>query len=128
MNGSTENTKSGAFEKPSRRHAVLTLDTANRMLTLVRRIVDDLVQTQQHLNRLQPEQDRLDRQRRTLDWPERFRRYQLREEIAAEERHFQEASAELDVLGVMVFDVAKGRVGFPTIVNDRRAYFSWEPG
>jgi hypothetical protein len=95
------------------------------MLSLVRRIVEDVLHARQELGQKQPERYRLDRQRRTLDWPARARRYQLQEEIAFEENNLQEALAELEVLGVVLLDPGKGQVGFPTIVNGRRAFFSW---
>jgi hypothetical protein len=128
MNGSTGNTASGAFETPGRREAVLNLTTARRMVPLVRRIITDLARARQDLARLQPEQERLDRQRRTLSWPERSRRYQLREEIAAADLALQEARAELEVLGVVLVDEEVGAIGLPTLVNGRRAFFSWMPG
>jgi len=34
----------------------------------------------------------------------------------------------MQVLGLTLLDAEIGRVGFPTLVNDRRAYFSWRPG
>src|SRR5205823_2231238 len=88
----------------------------------------DILQHQKTILGLQPEQERLDRQRRQLVWSERQRRYQVRDDVAAAERHLQEAVAELQSLGVVLLDSDTGRVGFPTIVNDRRAFFSWKPG
>ena len=38
------------------------------------------------------------------------------------------AFAELDGLGLTLLDVETGRVGFPTKVNKRPAYFTWLPG
>jgi hypothetical protein len=70
----------------------------------------------------------LDRNRRELAWPGRSRRYQLEEEIASNEAEMRATVAELDALGVVVLDPALGLVGFPTLVNDRRAFFSWLPG
>jgi hypothetical protein len=128
MNGSTENTAHGASEKPGRRETLFNLATAQRMLPLVRRIVADLLHQQQCLVQLLPEQDRLDRQRRTLSWPDRARRYQVQEEIAAANQHLQEALVELANLGVALVNAQDGRVGFPTVVNRRPAYFSWRAG
>jgi hypothetical protein len=128
MNGSTGNTASGAFDKPDRRETLLNLTTARRMLALVRRIVADVSQAFEELGRLYPEQERLDVQRRTLSWPERSRRYQLREEITAAEQALQQARSELENLGVVLVDEEAGWVGFPTVVNGRRAFFSWKPG
>jgi hypothetical protein len=128
MSGSTENTAHSASERPGAPDRLINLGTARRMLALVGRVVGDLLQGRRRLAELRPEQDRLDRLRRTLAWPERSRRYQLREEIAAAEQQVQDARAELTVLGVAIIDAAEGRVGFPTVVNGRTAFFSWKPG
>jgi len=128
MSGSAENMAHGASEKSSRHEVVVNLATANRMLSLLRPVIDDLLSGQKHLAELQPEQDRLDRQRRSLSWPERARRYQLREEVTAIEQDLLDTLAELEVLGVELIDPDEGRVGIPTLVNDRAAFFSWRPG
>src|SRR5438270_10542693 len=128
MNGSTENRAQGASEKPGRRPVVFNLATARRMLPLVQRVVSDVIVYRRLLTQLRPEQSRLDRQRRTLAWPERSRRYQIQEEIATAERNFQEALAELTGLAVVLLDPVVGRVGFPTVVNNRQAFFSWQLG
>jgi hypothetical protein len=98
------------------------------MLPLVGRIAADVVHHRGRLAALQPEQARLERNRKNLTWPERSRRYRIQDEIAALEKELQEALAELGSLGVVLLDAATGLVGFPTIVNDRRAFFSWKPG
>jgi hypothetical protein len=129
MSSPTGDTASSVPKKSERREVVFTLAMAHRMLPLVRRIVADLVHAQQRLGELLPEQERLDRQRRHLAWPERWRRYQLREDIAGIAQHQQEALAELEgLLGVALVDSVEGRVGFPTVVNDRPAFFSWRLG
>jgi hypothetical protein len=128
MSGFPGNTASNASERPERREAAMNLVTARRMLPLVQRIVEDILNDQKSLERLQPEQEQLDRQRHDLRWPERQRRYQLREEITGLERRLQDALAELQRLALSLLDPKVGRIGFPTIVNDRRAYFSWRPG
>jgi hypothetical protein len=128
MNGSKGNAAFNASEMPERRDIVLNLNTANRMLPLVRRVVDDILIDLKAIDRLQPEQDRLDRHKRDLVWVERQRRYQVHEEIAGAERHLQHAIEELQTLGVTLLEADTGRVGFPTLVNDRKAYFSWRPG
>src|SRR5262249_28406016 len=98
------------------------------MLPLARRVVDDILTQRHRLAELLPEQDRLDRARRTLAWPDRLRRYNLREEIAGAEHHLLDALAELEVLGLELVSAEEGRLGFPTIVDDRAAFFSWVPG
>jgi len=128
MNGSTGNKAFGASEKPERGEVFLSLGTAQRMLPLVQRIVEDILENQKAMEKLVPEQERLCRQRRQLAWPERQRRYVLQEEITQAERNLEEAREEMQVLGLTVLDAEIGRVGFPTLVNDRRAFFSWRPG
>jgi hypothetical protein len=126
MNGSTENRTSGSFERGS--ETILTWAVANRMLPLVRLIVDDLAASHKRLADIQPEIDRLDRHRRSLVWPERSRRYALQEEIAREEQRAGHARSELDELGLSLIDADLCQIGFPTMVNNRKAYFSWRPG
>jgi hypothetical protein len=128
MNGSTENRTPGASEKPGRKETSLNLATARSMLPLVQRIVDDILRDRNQLAQLMPEQNRLDRYRRDLGWPERARRYQVREEVTLTERRLEESFTELASLGLQLLDDNEGRVGFPTIVNGRRAFFSWKPG
>jgi len=128
MNGSTENTAFGASESPEHGETALSLGTARDMLPLVKHVVADILHQQATLTRLQPELARLDRNRRQLAWPARQRRYQVSEEVGVAERERQVALAELQALGVILLDSDMGRVGFPTIVNDRRAFFAWKPG
>jgi hypothetical protein len=128
MSGSNETRASEAFEKRGRHDHNLTWTAANRMLPLVRRVVADVIDCQQRLALMHPEKDRLDRHRHDLSWPERSRRYHLNEEIASGERTLRSAVAELDGLGLTLLDIGTGRVGFPTMVNKRPAYFSWLPG
>jgi hypothetical protein len=128
MSGSTENTAHDASEKPGRRDTALNLATTSKMLPLVQRIVGDVLESQRRLTQLLPEQEALDRQRRVLSWPQRARRYQVQEEVTALDRKIQEAVAELADLGLVLLDAEQGLVGFPTVVNKRRAYFSWRNG
>jgi hypothetical protein len=98
------------------------------MLPLVGRIAADIARIRARLVELGPEQARLDRDRRNLNWTGRSRRYSIQDEVVQLEKNFQEALTELTGLGVALLDAATGLVGFPTIVNDRKAYFSWKPG
>jgi hypothetical protein len=98
------------------------------MLPLVERIARDVVQHHERLGRLEPEYAHLEKNRRLLAWPARARRYQLEEEIAAANAELRGVLAELEALGVVMLDSALGLVGFPTLVNERRAFFSWRPG
>lgn len=128
MNGFTEPRASDASEHFGTHERVLTWEDGTAMLPLVGRIAEDVRRHHDRLARLGPERDGLESRRRTLAWPERLRRYQLREELAEAEKELADARAELEVLGVSLLDAHYGLVGFPTVVNDRAAYFSWQPG
>jgi hypothetical protein len=128
MNGSTENRASDAAERPGGRDVVLMWGTAQRMLPLVQRIVNDIVSLTGRLARMHPQKERLDRRRRTLAWPDRSQRYRLQEDIEHAEQELRQAIAELEDLGVALLTAHEGQVGFPTVVNDQRAFFSWRPG
>jgi hypothetical protein len=127
MNGSTEHRASDADAQLDPQQTILNLTVARRMLPLLRRIVTDILTQRRILAELGLEQETLDRQRHTLAWPQRQRRYQVHEEVAAARRHLEEALAELEVLGVALVDPAHGQLGLPTVVNGRLAYFSWRP-
>jgi hypothetical protein len=128
MSGFTENRASGASERSDGEPVILTWGAAGAMLPLVGRIAADVVRLHDRLARIGPEKERLDRMRHTLAWPDRARRYELQEEADALLKELQEAGAELETLGVALLHGPSGLVGFPTVVNDRPAYFSWRPG
>jgi hypothetical protein len=117
-----------ASDKPERMETNLSLKTVQRMLPLVQRIVDDILNSRKVLTRLQPEEAALDRKKTYLAWPERQRRYAIKEEVASADLIMQDALTELRDLGLVLLDSDFGRVGFPTVVNNRRAYFSWQAG
>ena len=124
----TPNRAGNSAGKPRKKEVTLDLTTARQMLPLVKGIVSDIVNARLALNRLTPEQDRLERQRRELVWQERQRRYQIIDEIAAAEKALATAVGELGGLGVTVVDDEAGEVDFPTKVNGRTAAFSWLMG
>src|SRR5207244_13501749 len=100
----TPNRASNPAGKPRRKEITLDLPTARGMLPLVRSIVSDIVTSRTALNRLTPEQERLDRHRRDLVWQERQRRYQLQDEIRAAEKSITTALSELPDLGLNLID------------------------
>jgi hypothetical protein len=128
MSGFTEYQASGASDLGGRADAVLTWELAQRMLPLVKRIVLDIIHLVNRVSAIEPEKDRLDRHRHDLVWPERQRRYQLTDELRRAIAELQNARLELDALGVVLLDAELGLVGFPTLVNNQRAFFSWKPG
>jgi len=95
---------------------------------LIERIVADILSDQKELNRLAFEQEGLDRDRRSLSWPERGRRYAVQGEVSRLQNRLEEEIKELDTLGTVLMSPQTGLVGFPTIVNGKAAYFSWQVG
>ena len=128
MSGSRSYPTSDASESPERGEVVLSLKTVQKMLPLVQQIASDIVTRHRAIVVLQPEEERLDRQRHSLDWPMRNRRYEVKEELAKAEKEREVALAELRDLGLVLLSELEGRIGFPTTVNNRRAYFSWRVG
>ncbi|MGL4554713.1 MAG: DUF2203 family protein [Gemmataceae bacterium] len=128
MSGFTENRTPGASEHAGAPARLLTWQAAKAMLPLVGRIAADISATAKRRDGLRAERAGLDDARRVLDWPRRRRLYQLEEEVSAAEADLRRVTGELDGLGVTLLDAARGLVGFPTMVNQRRAFFSWQPG
>ena len=126
MKGSPKRASNSARQS-ARAAVVLDLPTVQMMLPLVRRIVADLLAAEQDNGSLLWELEGLDRNRRTLTWPERQRRYLIQDEITRFSDRRRELEGELDQLGVHLVDSVHGRVGFPTIVNAKPAFFSWQP-
>ena len=128
MSNSPNRASSNPAGKPRRKEITLDLLTARQMLPLVRSIVSDIVTSRTALNRLTPEQERLDRHRRDLVWQERERRYQIHEEIKVAEASLTHAKTELTELGLSLLDDEAGEVDFPTKINGRTAAFNWKFG
>lgn len=125
MSNTPNRASNGSAGKPRKKEVTLDLTTARQMLPLVRGIVTDVQSARRAINRLVPEQERLERQRRDLVWQERQRRYQVIDEIAAAEKAWTTAVSELNNLGITLVDDEAGEVDFPTKVNGRTAAFSW---
>ena len=70
----------------------------------------------------------LDRERRSLTWESRRRRYSLTDELNTTSKAYSAAIGELTQLGVSLVDDAAGSVEFPTRINGRPAAFSWQMG
>lgn len=114
--------------KSRKKDVTLDLPTTRQMLPLVKSIVADIVGTKQRLTKLVPEQETLERNRRSLGWAERQRRYSITEEIVQAERNLTGAVSELDALGLTLVNDVMGQVDFPTRINGRPAAFSWQLG
>jgi hypothetical protein len=128
MSGSSHKRASELPGKPKRKAGAIDLSTARQMLPLVRSIVTDIIDQKRRLADLSHEQDILDRERRSLTWESRRRRYAVTDEVSQTERNFTTAVGELSRLGVTLVDPDAGRVDFPTRINGRPAAFSWQVG
>ncbi|HEV3143735.1 MAG TPA: DUF2203 family protein [Gemmataceae bacterium] len=115
-------------EKTRRKNQSVDLITARRMLPLVQRIVSDFLTDRQELNRFQFEEEGLERNKRNLSWPERQRRYAVQGELVRLEGRLEEEQQELAQLGAILVNEITGQIGFPTLVNGRPAFFSWQMG
>jgi hypothetical protein len=118
----------GPTGQPKRKQNTIDLPTARQMLPLVQSIVKDLVDTRSKLTHLSGEQDVLDRERRSLTWESRQRRYSVADELNTASKAYTAALGELTQLGVSLVDDAAGSVEFPTRINGRPAAFSWQMG
>jgi len=118
----------GSGEKTRKKKHPVDLHTARRMLPLVQRIVSDIVHDAEELDKFTFEQEGLDRNKITLSWPERQRRYAVQGEVVRLQSRIDEGRAELDSLGAVLVNRHKGAVNFPTLVHGRPAYFSWQLG
>jgi hypothetical protein len=128
MSGFTENRTSGTPDHAGAPPRLLTWQASKAMLPLVGRVAQDIVTHTDDLLALKSELASLDARQRQLSWPERSRRYDLAEKVTIAESDLKKAITELDSLGVALLDARTGLVGFPTMVNQRRAFFNWAPG
>ena len=128
MSGSRSFSTSDASESPERTEVVLSLTTVHKMLPLVQQIAGDIVTSHKSIARLLPEEEVLDHKRHSLDWPERKRRYEVKEELAKADKELEVAHTELRELGLVILNELEGGIGFPTMVNNRRAFFAWHMG
>lgn len=118
----------GPTGQPKRKQTSIDLSTARQMLPLVESIVRDIVDTRKRMAHLSGEQDVLDRERRSLTWESRRRRYSLTDELNTANKAYSAAVGELSQLGVSLVDDDAGSVDFPTRINGRPAAFSWQMG
>ena len=128
MGGFTENQAFEANERPGTSDRIMTWQAGRDMLPLVGQIALDIARLTTRAEQLQQELANLEKLRRNLDWPQRSRRYQLEDEAVAVQADLRAVQTELETLGLTLLDPAVGLVGFPTMVNERRAFFSWHPG
>jgi hypothetical protein len=114
--------------RPAKAPVAVDLRMARQMLPLIRSIVSEIVGTKRHLGLLSQEQERLDKQRRQLEWKDRNRRYSIGDEVVQVEQDYSSAIKELESLGLKLVDPDLGEVEIPTRINGRQAAFSWKLG
>ncbi|MCH2180295.1 MAG: DUF2203 domain-containing protein [Mariniblastus sp.] len=113
---------------PSNVGEPFTVDTANAMLPLVKRIVADMLRLQKTVQRQRERLSVIDQLQDTTDQPE----YQeeladIRGSMQGEEQQLEACVRELNALGVepqMPFD---GSVDFPAVLNRRAVCLCWHP-
>ena len=104
----------------SRRRRWYTLEEANRSLVLVRRIVRDVIRQHGKVIELQELADRTDG-RLSPD-------SQAGQDLRATINHLGGLLQELDELNVLLVDYFQGAVDFPSQVDGREIYLSWQAG
>ena len=115
---------------PLENQRLFSVDDANRMLPLVKRIVADIVALSEELDRRQYRLDRLgngpkgdqDNTHGSKEWD------QIEQEIDADEDRLEEYVSELTVLGVELQDAGIGEVDFRTQIDGQDAYLCWRLG
>jgi hypothetical protein len=106
---------------------VLTWEESQAMVPLVSSIVRDLIGLATDLDRCEEELSSLPRLNE-LDWRGRSKAYALQEQIATISKDLRNAYLELEGLHLTLLNAESGMVGFPTLVNNRRAFFTFTLG
>jgi len=107
---------------------VMTWELANSMLPLVARIVEDLMASDRQLLLTEEKRNLLYSKKAQLDWKGRSNLYHSQDEIKRLSAHLRFLLVELEQVGLTLLDAERGLIGFPTLVNNRRAFFTWKPG
>ncbi len=107
---------------------IMTLENAETMLPLASRVAEDLKVISSRVRLLRSEKNFYDKKKKKLNWKERRRAYEVTDELYFSELTLENITVELKAIGVEPLIPELGLVGFPTLVNNRKAYFSWKPG
>jgi len=109
-----------------------TAASANRMLPLVRAIVQDIVELHRDLEdrsqRLDHLRDVAGSTRRRDDDPYTEEVLQMQRDLDQDAERLKGYVRELDTLGVEFKDAGKGLVDFPTMIDGKIAYLCWRLG
>jgi hypothetical protein len=104
-----------------------TPEEANRALTLVRRVTEDIVRTYGALSESAGAYKRL-RAHATPEEPGAERIEDLKREMASLSDEIDAFVVELDEIGCEVKDLREGTVDFPAEMDGRRVYLCWRVG
>jgi hypothetical protein len=109
-----------------------TAAAANRMLPLVRAIVQDIVELNRDLEersqRLESLQAVAGSDRRRGDDPYAEEVDQMQRDLSHDSDRLKDFVRELEHLGVEFKDPGKGLVDFPTVINGKNAFLCWRLG
>ena len=106
---------------------VLTWEESQAMVPLVSSIIRDLMSLTVDLDRQEEELSSMPRLGQ-LDWRSRSKAYTLKEQIDGISQELRNAYLELESLHLTLLNRENGMVGFPTLVNNRRAFFTYSLG
>lgn len=107
---------------------IMTLETAEAMLPLAGRVAEDIKFYSARVRTLRSERNYFEKKKRALSWQERRRHYEVTDELFFMEITLENILNEIKAIGLEPLVQELGLVGFPTMVNNRKAYFSWKPG
>ena len=120
------NSKNAATAEPNaepQRQRLFTIESANRALVLVRKVVQDIVDRYGELMRLRTEREELSLTITTEDRLEK-----LQERIEQATAALNEPCAELREIGCELKDWACGLVDFPAMHQGRKVWLCWRLG
>jgi len=107
-----------------------SLEQARSMLPLLRLIVADISLSHRELT---DRRSHLRRMLRSHQGKARFQVYdqeivEMQKELNEQAAHLDEYISELERLGVVLRSAHEGIVDFPTVIDQRRAFFTWQMG
>ena len=107
---------------------LFSIEQARAMLPLLRLIVTDISLSHRELTE---RKSNLRRMLRRNEGTVRFQIYdaeiaEIQEDLKNKTAHLEDYVSELEQLGVILRSAHDGIVDFPTVVNDRPAYYTWQ--
>ena len=107
---------------------LFTIEQARAMLPLLRLIVTDISLSHRELTE---RKSNLRRMLRRNEGKARFQIYdaeitEIQEDLKNETAHLEDYVSELEQLGVILRSAHDGIVDFPTVIDDRPAYYTWQ--